>query len=282
MTVSAERRLEEQAQPFRSLYQHWERTHWQVGALDFTRDAESFAALDPGTRRGFVWMFAHRFHAEFEVATLLAPFLAAAPTHDVRLLLATQVADEYRHLQCVLRIYEEVFGVEGGIDAVKALADRNRDQVASTLYDALEAWILRLRDDPSVAAFDRAVFAYHLVAEGVVARAAQGFAGDRYAALGDFPGLAEGQRLVARDEARHIGIGVTYLRRRMETAPEETRAAVGDGLNEFARLSAEGLELGRAGLQDVLEGGYGVDADTFHAEAMRLLQLRLRSIGYAD
>ena len=59
-----------------------------------------------------VWIFAHRFHAEFNVARLLAPFLLAAPTYDVQLLLATQVSDEHRHLQAVLRIYEEVFGVQ--------------------------------------------------------------------------------------------------------------------------------------------------------------------------
>ena len=74
-----------------------------------------------------VWIFAHRFHAEFNVARLLAPFLLAAPSYDVQLLLATQVSDEHRHLQAVLRIYEEVFGVQGGIDAVREVADRNMD-----------------------------------------------------------------------------------------------------------------------------------------------------------
>ena len=85
-----------------------------------------------------VWIFAHRFHAEFSVARLLAPFLLAAPTYDVQLLLATQVADEHRHLQAVLRIYDEVFGVRGGIDAVREVADRNMDLVAEALYERLE------------------------------------------------------------------------------------------------------------------------------------------------
>jgi hypothetical protein len=50
-----------------------------------------------------------------------------------------------------------------------------------------------------------AVVVYHLLGEGVIARTAQNLAADKYERLA-FPGLAEGQRLVARDEARHIGI----------------------------------------------------------------------------
>src|SRR5438552_5010732 len=123
--------------PFRALYEHWERHQWSPFEIDFSVDADSFAALDEPTRTGLVWIFAHRFHAEFNVARLLAPFLLAAPSYDVQLLLATQVADEHRHLQAVLRIYEEVFGVRGGIDAVREVADRHMDLVAERLYDRL-------------------------------------------------------------------------------------------------------------------------------------------------
>ncbi|MDQ4029585.1 MAG: hypothetical protein M3168_00945 [Actinomycetota bacterium] len=272
--------LEEQARPYRALYDHWERTQWSVAALDFATDARSFAALPEETRRGVVWIFAHRFHAEFNVARLLAPFLEAAPDWELQLLLATQVADEHRHLQAVLRIYEEVFGVVGGFSAVRKLADRNRDPVAESLYEALEGRISALKDSPDEDTFLQAVFSYHVVAEGVIARTAQNLAVGQYERLGEFPGLIEGQRLVARDEARHIGIGVSYARRRLAQDAERARAAIDDCLEEFGLLAAQGLELGRAGLEDVLASGYGANAEAFHAEAMRLLQLRLRSIGY--
>ena len=52
-------------------------------------------------------MVAHRFHAEFNVAALLAPFLLAAPDYELQLLLATQVADEHRHIESVLRVYSD-------------------------------------------------------------------------------------------------------------------------------------------------------------------------------
>ena len=278
--LAYERALEERPSPFTALYDHWEQTQWAVGDLDFSADTATFEALGDADRKGMVWIFAHRFHAEFNVATLLAPFLAAAPDYEMRLLLATQVADEYRHLQCVLRIYDEVFGVKGGLDRVKALADENMDQVASMLYEALDENVLALRDDSSLDAFIRAVFAYHLIAEGVVARTAQNLAAGQYEKLG-FPGLAAGQRFVARDEARHIGIGVSFLRRRMAEDRERTTAVLADAAELFSSLAERGLELGR-GLEDVLRDGYGVDSNAFYAEAMRLFAIRMRSIGFFE
>jgi ribonucleotide reductase beta subunit family protein with ferritin-like domain len=272
--------LEERGRPFRALYEHWERSQWAVHAIDLSTDRASFARLDPAEQQGMLWIFAHRFHAEFNVATLLGPFLAAAPSYEMQLMLSTQAADEHRHLQCVLRIYEEVFRVRGGLEAARSLADQNMDEVASLLYASLDGWVGELSDDRSEDAFLRAVVAYHLLAEGVVARTAQNLAVGQYEKLG-FPGLADGQRLVARDEARHIGIGVTYARSRLAADRERSLAAVTAVLDEFAGLAATGLELGR-GLEDRLQSGYGVDSSAFHAEAMRLLQVRLRSIGYLE
>jgi ribonucleotide reductase beta subunit family protein with ferritin-like domain len=136
--------IERRASPFPALYAHWERNQWSALALDLETDRRSFEALSENGQTGMVWIFAHRFHAEFNVARLLAPFLLAAPTYDVQLLLATQVADEHRHLQAVLRIYEEVFGVPGGIDAVREVADRNMDLVAERLYERLIHYVGQL------------------------------------------------------------------------------------------------------------------------------------------
>jgi ribonucleotide reductase beta subunit family protein with ferritin-like domain len=124
--------LEERARPFRALYEHWERNQWSPLEIDYSTDAASFAALDEEARQGFVWIFAHRFHAEFKVATVLAPFLLRATDHQLQAALATQIADEFRHLTSVLRVYEDVFGISD-IAAVKAIADANTDANADTV-----------------------------------------------------------------------------------------------------------------------------------------------------
>ena len=84
--------LEEQARPYRALYDHWERTQWTAGGIDFRTDAASYRTLSPEQQQGLLWIFSHRFHAEFSVATVLAPFISAAPSYETQLLLAAQVS----------------------------------------------------------------------------------------------------------------------------------------------------------------------------------------------
>lgn len=274
--------LEEQARPFRALYDHWERTQWATNAIDYRIDRASFQALDEDGKRALIWIFGHRFHAEFSVATLLAPFILAAPTYEMQLVLSTQIADEYRHMQCVLRVYEDVFGIRGGIPAVRQVADAHTDPVATMFYERFESAVSELNHKRDEDTFLRAVMAYHLIAEGVVARTAQNLAGDQYSHLGEFPGLKEGQRLVSRDEARHIGIGVSYARQRISDDPIRARAVIANGLAEYAQIAAEGLSLVGDDLDSVVQRGYGVDADAFYGEMMRLMDVRLRSIGYLE
>lgn len=272
--------LEEHGGPFRSLYAHWEAHQWSPLELDLTIDAESFAALDEEKQQGFIWIFAHRFHAESNVASLLAPFLQYAPHYDMQLLIATQIADEHRHLQSVLRVYENVFGVRGGFEAIEELADANRDIIADTLYGELDAKVYNLAQTGTEEDYVKAVVSYHILAEGVGARTAQNLAAGQYATYGDFPGLTMGQKLVARDEARHIGIGVTYVRQMLAQRPE-AREWVDAILDEFAIVASNALEtaLG-ADMHDQVIAGYGVEPVGFYEEAIRLLQIRMRSVGY--
>jgi ribonucleotide reductase beta subunit family protein with ferritin-like domain len=273
--------LEERPNSYKALYAHWERTQWSALALDLSIDRASFAALDREQQAGMLWIFAHRFHAEFNVARLLAPFLLAARGYELQLMLATQVADEYRHLQAVLRIYEEVFGIEGGFEAVHELADRNADPIATALYAQLEHYVGRLSARSDEEDFLAAVVAYHLIGEGVVARTAQNLASDQYKRLA-FPGLGRGQHLVARDEARHIGIGVTYTRRRLEQDPERSRAVISAVIDNFSELAGRLLATANDGMESLVTAGYGVEPEGFYGEAMRLLQLRLHSIGFFE
>jgi len=269
--------------PFRALYEHWERYQWSPFEIDFSVDADSFAALDEQTRTRLVWVFAHRFHAEFNVAGLLAPFLLAAPDYDVQLLLATQVADEHRHIESLLRVYSEVFGVQGGIEAVKALADARLDPVAATLYDALDGMVRALensnRDEDT---FLRAVVAYHLFAEGSIGRANQTFVATQFDRVGSFPGLREAQRLAVRDEVRHIGIGVSYARRRIARDGQPARALITELVDGFHALGENLLEHTSPELAGDFLEAYGAKPATLWAEVQRQLQLRLRSLGLTN
>jgi ribonucleotide reductase beta subunit family protein with ferritin-like domain len=267
--------------PFRALYEHWERHQWSPLAIDFSVDAATFAALDETRRSGLVWVFAHRFQAEFNVAALLAPFLLAAPDYDVQLLLATQVADEHRHIESVVRVYSDVFRVEGGIEAVKALADAHLDPAAAALYAALDDVVGTLEASRDEDSFLRAIVAYHLLAEGSIGRANQTLVAGQFDRVGSFPGLCEAQRLAVRDEVRHIGIGVSYARRRLTRDGAPARAVIEEIVEGFYALGNSLLE-SAPGLVDRFVAAYGADPATLWAEVLRQLRLRLRSIGLSD
>ncbi len=273
-------RLGERRRSFAALYEHWERHQWSPLAIDFSVDAVTFAGLDRETRERLVWVYAHRFHAEFNVAELLAPFLLAAPDYDVRLLLATQVADEYRHVESVLRVYSEVFGVKGGIEEVKALADSQLDAVAAALYDALDGVVRALDTNREEDTFLRAVIAYHVIAEGSIGRANQRFVAARLDGLGRFPGLVEVQRLAVRDELRHLGIGVSYARHQLTADRDTATAVIAEIVNGFRSLGTELLLNVTPGVAREFVGGYA--PEEMWAEVLRELRLRLCSIGYAE
>ena len=267
---------------FRALYEHWERHQWSPFEIDFSTDAASFATLDEQTRSGLVWVFAHRFSAEYNVAALLAPFLAAAPSYDMQLLLATQVADEHRHVESVVRVYTEVFGVEGGFEAVKSLADEGLDPVAVACYLALEGMVEALEESRDEDSFLRAVFAYHLLAEGAIGRANQTFVAEQFDRHGSFPGLREAQRLAVRDEVRHIGIGVSYARFRLARDGAYARELIEEIVRNFLLLGQALLDQTDANLGGQFVNAYGADPATLWAGVLHQLQLRLRSIGLGD
>jgi ribonucleotide reductase beta subunit family protein with ferritin-like domain len=267
------------SRPFRALYEHWERHQWSPFTIDFSTDAATFAGLDERTQAGLVLVFAHRFQAEFNVAALLAPFLLAAPDYDLQLLLATQLADEHRHIESVLRVYSEVLGVEGGIEAVKALADAQLDPVASTLYAALDGAVRVLETSRDEDSFLAAVVAYHLIGEGSIGRANQNFVAEQFDRVGSFPGLREAQRLAVRDEVRHIGIGVCYARRRLARDGVHARGLIEEIVEGFRALGNGLLEQAAPDVLDDFAGAYGAEPATLWAEVLDQLRLRLRSIG---
>ncbi len=274
--------LERGMRSFNALYEHWERNQWSPLEIDLSVDARSYAALDDEGRRALLWLFAHRFDAEACVARLLAPFLLAAPDEDMQLVIATQVADENRHVQAVIRVYEQVFGIQGGAAAVAETAARYANPVEREMFAELEEPVMALVEGFDEYRYARAVFAYHVLGEGVMARASQNLSVGRFAALGDFPGILAGQHRVFLDESRHIGIGLTYLSHALRRAPDTVRESLQDAIRDWRAIALNLLARFQAEAQGDVFAGYGVDAMGFFAEANRLLGKRMQAIGLGD
>jgi len=191
------------------------------------------------------------------------------------------VADEHRHIESVLRVYSDVFAVEGGIAAVKALADAQLDPVAAALYAALDGVVRALEASRDEDSFLKAVVAYHLIGEGSIGRANQNFVAAQFDRIGSFPGLREAQRLAVRDEVRHIGIGVSYARRRLTRDGARARALIEEIVEGFQALGDSLLEHAAPGSLNDFVGAYGAEPATLWAEVLHQLRLRLRSIGFS-
>src|SRR5262249_11172193 len=100
--------------------------------------------------------------------------------------------------------------------------------------------------------------------------------------FGDFPGLVEAQRLAIGDEARHIGFGVTYVRRRVAEDREHAWSVIGYIVEGFQAICMKMLETAGPALQDKFLKSYGLEPEQIYAETMRNLRLRLHSVGLED
>ena len=211
-----------------------------------------------------MWIFAHRFHAEFIVATILAPFVLRAP----RLRAADVPLDAARR-----RVPPPAVRTARLRRGVRNPQRRSspRDGRRATSIPSPRRCTRRL-DRIRGAARDlgrrRIVFLQAVVCvppdrrggrrpDGAEPRRRSVRAIRRRSRAS-----SQGQRHVARDEARHIGIGVSYVRQRM--AEDRERTHRGDRRDRRGRspsLSTSLLETALTGGMDTqVLAGYGVEA----------------------
>lgn len=210
----------------RRLYFNWERSHWSAGALDFSQDRRDWEAVGPDERTMLVDSLAPFFAGEARVANTFGPILMSAADDQERAFLATQQADEARHMQFFSRFWREVF-LPDERDHRAALhhAEERCNAAFSELFDRrLNGAVERLWKDPSsVEAKIEAITVYHLIVEGVLGLTAMHFVLDYLRKNAIMPGIVEGMTNTKRDEHRHVAYGTWYLRERCR---EEARYGV--------------------------------------------------------
>jgi ribonucleoside-diphosphate reductase beta chain len=201
---------------YRELYSLWERQQWAVQDLDFTQDRIDWhERMDEDERVARMSGLSSFFVGEQRVEAELAPLMRAVPDEDMRIFLATQIADEARHVVFFDRFYTEV-----GVLESEGLADRLAETSAhltddfTTLFDEhLKGRADRLAVEPEdLEAAVEFVTLYHMVIEGMLALTGQHFITDYNEREGTLPGFVDGFTKVARDEHRHVAFGARFLR----------------------------------------------------------------------
>ena len=262
------------------LYELWERQHWLSQDIDLEPDKRHWAALGDEQRDHILWNLSSFFIGEERVTTQFSGLVMAYDDEQEEAFLATQQADEARHMQFFDRFYREVVGYDD--PDVKLRLERTREHLNEAfvkLFDAslVEAGQALIEDPHDTGAKVDFVTTYHMVIEGALALTGQHYITDYFEKEGLLPGFVEGFQNIARDEHRHVAYGTWFLQRTAgadEALARRMQAKLGELIPIAAGvLTPPGYEVGEE--YEIL--GYGsTEVNEF---AFRSLSRRLKAIG---
>jgi ribonucleoside-diphosphate reductase beta chain len=268
---------------YRQLYELWERQQWLTQELDFTRDREQWHGFPEEERFQRMYGLSSFFIGEQKVTEELGPMMRAAPTEEMKVFLATQIADEARHVRFFDRFYDEV-GVLDSDDLAGRLSETSAHLNPSfhELFDELLGKrVQKLAERPEdTETLVEAVTLYHMVIEGMLALTGQHYIIDFNEREGTLPGFVHGFNLVARDEHRHVAFGARFLR---DMVAEDSRYkdAIQRALEESLPLADSVLKpKWMEGMDDAETTTlFGVTVDETRDFAAQALTRRLKVIG---
>lgn len=215
------------------LYERWEKQQWSAQAIDLERDRVAFDnELPKGTRDALAESIATFITGEYTGLDLLGPILTGAPEEIDHLYLGTQIADETRHTQLMLRFGEELLGLDRDprtmlVQAWDMLTPAHRE------LSVIEAELVReLQQHPSdYRRWLRAVTHFHLITEGVLALVGQRAILNELHDTSLLPGVKAGFTAMCRDESRHVSYGLHALR-------QGVQEGYADEIREVVELTA--------------------------------------------
>jgi len=277
-TISDERRLSSvKLMDPQQLYELWERQPWQSQAIDFSRDAEDWAALEPGDKSDISWVMSSFFIGEERVTTQFSGLVQAYEDQSEEAYLTTQQVDEARHAQHFNNFYAQVLGRDGTFDDRLARARRDLNEDFIRLFDGFLVDAGRaLIDDPGdLEAKVDFVTTYHMIIEGTLALTGQHFTTRAFEERGILPGFTEGFRKISQDEHRHVAYGTWFLQSKAQDPA--LRRRIQDKLLELLPTTAGVLVPPGADPASFTLLGYG--SDEVNAFAFTALSRRLKVIG---
>jgi ribonucleoside-diphosphate reductase beta chain len=260
------------------LYRLWERQNWQTQTIDFSKDRDDWAALEPEVKEEMLWGLSSFFVGEERVTTQFSGLVMAYEDQAEEAFLTTQQVDEARHAQHFSRFYEEVAGYDGTMDDQLARVRENLNDAFVTLFDRhlVDAGNRLIADPTDREAKVDFVTTYHMVIEGTLALTGQYFITDYYEKQGILPGFVEGFRNISNDEHRHVAYGTWYLQRACRDSALRDRVSA--KLMELLPVAAGVLvPKGKAPDSDWTLLGYA--SQEVNEFAFRALTRRLKVIG---
>ena len=276
-------RIVEAAPSYAKLFSRWENQPWNSESFDFSPDAAQWAsdAFTPEEREFLQWSMSSFFLGEERVTTELLPFAIAAPSHEARAFLATQISDEAKHMVFFDRFYREVFGVDAqtlGQNLALQRPDMNKEW--GQLFDGiLHECADTLRKDPTdMSALVRGVTVYMIIIEGTLALTGARFMIRTLKDRDWLPGFRQGFTAVNRDESRHVGFGVKLLADAIKEDPAH-KQTIQDTLAECLPVGTLALAPPMAENPYEFTTPFGYHSSEIYASAMKSLSKKLAAMG---
>ena len=260
-----------------TLYRRWEDDQWSPFAIDLAADREQWAAMDGAQRELIHFALSSLMVAEERITTKFAGLVAADAPEEETTFLSTQQVDEARHMQFYARFQDEVVAEPAAIaEHVERARARVSDAFRHIFDEALVDAHRRLLAAPGdLEAKVRFVTIYHLILESTLGLTSFHFVTEYLRREELLPGFVEGYSRIHRDETRHIGYGIWFLRETVRERPE-LGDVVRATLRELLPSVAESLKPpGDGTASDVL----GVTRDEIRAFALDGLTRRLKIVG---
>src|SRR5919197_1806513 len=276
-------RIVEAAPSYKKLFSRWEKQQWSSESFDFTVDREQWRGdtFTPEQTAFMEWSLSSFFLGEERVTTELLPFAIAAPSHEARVFLATQISDEAKHMVFFDRFYREVLGVDAETLTANVEAQRPKmnDEYGQLFDGILGDCADTLRRDPSdMTALVRGVTVYMVVIEGTLALTGARFIIRTLKERDWLPGFRQGFTAVNRDESRHVGFGVKFLADAIKQ-DDDHKQTVQDTLQETLPVGT--LALAPPMVDDPYDftTPFGYTSQEIYSYAMKSLSKKLAAMG---
>jgi ribonucleoside-diphosphate reductase beta chain len=207
---------------------------WDPGALDFSRDADDWAALDDTQRRSATFLVAQFVAGEEAVTQDIQPFMSAMSAEGRfgdEMYLAQFCLEEAKHAQG-FRLWMDTVGLTEDLHPYVA----ENPYYRQLFYDELPASLRILASDPSPLNQIRASVTYNHVVEGSLALTGY-YAWQKICVeRGILPGMQSLISHISDDERRHMAWG-TFTCRRHVAADDTLWDAVTERMGELLPMA---------------------------------------------
>ncbi len=249
---------------------------WNPAEIDFSRDAEDFAAMTDDERRYTKRLAAQFLAGEESVTQDMQPFVAAMAAEG-------RFADEMYLTQFVYEEAKHALAFRLWFDAVGVFEDLHEHVEFNEAYTRiftreLPESLYALQADPGPTSQIRASVTYNHVVEGCLALTGYYSWGKVCSSRGILPGMQKVIKHIGDDERRHMAWG-TFTCRRHVAADDTMWQVVNDRMTELMPLALSTVEAGSDDYGDTQP--FDIDPAEVAAYAADKLTRRLGAIASA-